>query len=106
VKESKFQARLIRELRVMFDGCVILKNDANYLQGIPDLTIFYQNRWAILECKDSEDEPFEPNQEYYIDMLNSMSFAAVIYPENKEHVLRELQRAFGLGRASRVSQRL
>jgi hypothetical protein len=101
--ESKFQTRLIRELRGMFDGCVVLKNDANYLQGFPDLTILYQNMWAVLECKDAEDASFQANQEYYIDMLNGMSFAAVIYPENKEHVLRGLQRAFGLGRTARIS---
>lgn len=104
--ESRFQARLITELRHMFDGCVILKNDPAYLQGFPDLTIFYQNMWAVLECKDDQNAPFQPNQEYYLDMLNGMSFASVIHPQNKEHVLRGLQRAFGLGRASRISQRV
>lgn len=50
-KENKFQADLIKELKQLFPGCMILKNDANYIQGIPDLTIFYNDRWAVLECK-------------------------------------------------------
>ena len=101
--ESRFQAQLITELRHMFPGCVVLKNDSSYIQGFPDLTIFYMNMWAVLECKDDESAPYQPNQEYYLEKLNSMSFASVIHPQNKEHVLRGLQRAFGLGGTARVS---
>src|ERR1700761_1119233 len=100
--ESRFQAQLITELRHMFPGCFVLKNDANYIQGFPDLTIFYMNMWAVLECKDDESAPYQPNQEYYLEKLNSMSFASVIHPQNKEHVLRGLQRAFGLGGTARI----
>lgn len=91
MRESNFQADLIKELYEMFDGCVVLKNDASYIQGIPDLTVLYNNRWAVLECKKSKREQFQPNQEYYIDILNNMSFARVIYPENKGEILNELQ---------------
>ena len=100
--ESRFQAQLITELRHMFPGCVVLKNDSSYIQGFPDLTIFYMNMWAVLECKDDESAPYQPNQEYYLEKLNSMSFASVIHPQNKEHVLRGLQRAFGLGGTARI----
>lgn len=79
----------------MFPGCVVLKNDPNYLQGIPDLVIFYYNRWAMLEVKKSFNASHQPNQDYYIDKLDGMSFARFIYPENKEEVLDELQVAFG-----------
>jgi len=48
--ESAFQANLIKELETLFVGCVILKNDANYIQGFPDLLILYKNNWAVLEC--------------------------------------------------------
>ena len=92
--ESLFQRLLIDELEEMFPGCVILKNDSSYRQGVPDLVVLYNERWAMLECKkDSTSRP-RPNQPYYVDMLNDMSFAAFIYPENKEEVLRDLQQAF------------
>ena len=92
--ESLFQRLLIDELEEMFPGCVILKNDSTYRQGVPDLVVLYNERWAMLECKkDSTSRP-RPNQPYYVDMLNDMSFAAFIYPENKEEVLRDLQQAF------------
>lgn len=98
--ESKFQGDLIKELKQLFPGCLVLKNDANYLQGIPDLVIFYRDYWAMLEVKRSYADRMnpEPNQEYYVDKLDEMSFAAFIYPENKEDVLNALQRSFGTRR--------
>jgi hypothetical protein len=92
--ESKFQSDLIKELKDMFPGCVVLKNDPNYLQGIPDLTVFYNYRWATLEVKKNANASHQPNQDYYVDMMNRMSFSSFIYPENKEEVLRELQQSF------------
>ena len=92
--ESTFQDKLRRELEARFPGSIVLKNDPNYLQGIPDLTIFYKDKWAMLEVKDSEDAPERPNQPYYISLANEMSFGRKIYPENKEEVLHDLQLAF------------
>ena len=92
--ESTFQAKLIKELEEIFEGCVILKNDANYIQGFPDLLILYNDRWAALECKKDADAPFQPNQEYYLELLDGMSYASVIWPEIKEEVLDELQQTF------------
>lgn len=91
--ERDFQAKLIKELKVMFKGCIIVKNDPNYIQGIPDLLILYNDRWAALEVKKSETAHHQPNQEYYVDLMDQMSFAAFIYPENKEEILYELQQA-------------
>jgi hypothetical protein len=76
--ESVFQTRLIKELELMFEGCVIIKNDANYIRGFPDLLILYRNMWAALECKKNADASYQPNQEYYLDLLDKMSFASVI----------------------------
>jgi hypothetical protein len=104
-RESKFQSELIKDLKDIFPGCVVLKNDANYIQGFPDLTILYKNYWAVLECKRSESESFQPNQEYYLGLLDDMSFASMICPENKEAVLYELQHAFAPRRPTRLSQR-
>lgn len=92
--ESNFQAQLIRELKKMFPGCIVVKNDSSYIQGIPDLTIFYKNKWATLECKKNAGAKKQPNQEYYVGRMNEMSFSKFICPENKEEVLYELQQSF------------
>lgn len=91
--ESEYQGKLIKKLEKLFPGCVILKNDSGYRQGIPDLSIFYGAHWAMLEVKASEKSPFRPNQERYLEKLNGMSFASVIYPSNEEVVLRALSQA-------------
>jgi hypothetical protein len=94
--ERDFQSKLIKELKVMFEGCIILKNDSSYLQGVPDLLILYKDKWAMLEVKDTWYARRRPNQDYYIDLLDSMSFAAFICPENKEDILNDLQQSFGI----------
>jgi hypothetical protein len=94
ILERDFQAKLIKELKQMFPGCFISKLDPNYIQGTPDLLILWNNKWAILECKKSSKAKAQPNQHYYVDKFNEMSFSAFIYPENKEEVLNELQRSF------------
>ena len=98
MKESGFQALVIKELKEMFPGSTIKKVDPPP-QGIPDIWIFHTSgRWACLECKKSADEPHQPNQDYYIEKYNRESFARFIFPENKEEVYNELQRALGTGR--------
>ena len=92
-RENAYQPKLIKKLREMFPGCVILKNDSGYLQGVPDLSIFYGSRWAMLEVKKDANSPYEANQEYYLDLFDRMSFAARIDPSNEEEVLRALQYA-------------
>lgn len=103
--ERDFQAHLIEQLYVMFDGCIVLKNDEQYLQGFPDLTILYQDKWAVLEVKASATSPLRPNQDYYVELLNGMSYSAFIYPENEEEILNELQQAFGARRLTRSAKR-
>lgn len=100
--ERDYQAKLIKKLKTLFPGCVIIKNDPTYMQGIPDLTIFYGDRWAMLECKASERAPHKPNQPYYVAMFNEMSFAAFIYPSNEEEILRGLSQTFSVPRDPRV----
>lgn len=91
--ERDFQRNLIKELKDIFVGCIIMKNDSSYIQGIPDLLILYKDRWAALEVKKSATASHRPNQEYYVDKMDEMSYASFIYPENKEAVLDELQQA-------------
>ena len=94
MKESVFQAKLIKELKKKFKGCIILKTDPTYIQGIPDLLILYKKRWAALEVKKSAKAKRRPNQKYYVDLMKKMSYASFIYPENKLEVLHELERSF------------
>lgn len=95
MKENKFQAELIQDLKNEFPGCIVLKNDANYLQGFPDLLLLYQSKWAALECKREANASHRPNQDYYIQKLGKMSYAKFIHPENKKEVLDELHQTFG-----------
>ncbi len=89
--ESEFQSKLIKRLKEIFRKCIILKNDPNYIQGIPDLLIIYYKSWAMLECKAHKDAPHRPNQDYYVELANSLSFGRFIYPENMEDVIEEMR---------------
>lgn len=91
--ERKYQAGLIKRLKAHFPGLVIMKNDPTYIQGIPDLTLLRGSKWAMLETKRSEKAPHRPNQDYYICLFNTMSYAAFIYPENEEEIIRDLEHA-------------
>ena len=93
-RESAFQSSLIREIKARYPGSIVLKTDANYIQGFPDLLILYKNKWALLECKKDAKVGHQPNQDYYVSKMNDLSFARFIYPENKEEVLCALQAAF------------
>ena len=90
MSENRFKTNLTKELRRLFPGCIILHMDPTEIQGIPDLLILYKNKWAALEGKDYANAPVRPNQPYYVRLMNEMSFAAFIYPENKDNVLDEL----------------
>lgn len=93
-QERDFQAELIKDIKAMFPGCFVLKNDPTRTQGIPDLTILYKDKWATLECKREKKASRRPNQEYYVKTMNEMSFSRTVYPENREEVLNDLQRSF------------
>lgn len=93
-RESEFQKNLKKELKNKFPGCIVTKLDPSDIQGIPDLLILYKNKWATLENKKSEKAPHRPNQDYYVEKMDEMSFSRFIYPENKEMVMSELEEMF------------
>lgn len=93
LKERDFQKALIRELEERFPDCIATKVES-YIQGFPDVLVLYKDKWALLECKRSASEARQPNQEYYVEKADNMSFSRFIFPENKEEVLNDLQRAF------------
>ena len=92
MKESKFQSNLKKELKNIFPGCIVTKLDSGDIQGIPDLLILYKNKWATLENKRTAKAHRQPNQEYYVNKMNDMSFSKFICPENKEEVLTDLKK--------------
>lgn len=100
--ENKFKQKLVSELKTLFPGCIVTHLDPNEKQGHPDLLILYKHMWAVLEGKKAADSPHRPNQDYYIALMDKMSFGRFIYPENKEEVLNDLQQAFRTGRKTRI----
>lgn len=93
-KENSFQSKLKKELKQRYPGCIVTKLDSSDIQGIPDLLVLYKNKWATLENKRSKNAKKRPNQEYYVQVMDDMSFSRFIYPENKEQVLSELDNLF------------
>jgi hypothetical protein len=100
--ERDYQRRLIQTLKEIFPGCIVLKQDSGYRQGIPDLLVLWHDKWAALEVKGSSIAQEQANQRYYVELMDNMSFAAFIYPENEEEVLDALQHAFQPRRATRI----
>lgn len=101
MKESEFQKDLIKEIKTRLPGCMVLKNDPTYIQGVPDLLILSGGRWGALEVKKNKKASHQPNQDVYVEKMNNMSFASFIYPENKEDVLDEMERTFKSKRSTR-----
>lgn len=102
--ERDYQQKLIKKIENLLPGAIILKNDSEYQPGIPDLTVFFNDRWAWLEVKKSEESDTQPNQDYFIDLGEAMSFGAFVYPENEEDVLNDLQQTFLSRRKTRLSK--
>lgn len=100
--ERDIQPRIIRKIKQRLPGVYIFKGDTRYQQGTPDLVILYKDRWAMLEVKKSSTAPRQPNQDYYVDQLNKMSYAAFIHPDNEEDILDGLQQALQADRCPRV----
>lgn len=92
--EGRFKEGLTQELEQIFPGCIIIKNDEQLLQGIPDILLLWEDRWAMLEVKKSATAAKQPNQEYWIKIFDQMSFGAFVFPENKDEVLHALQQSF------------
>lgn len=94
--EGEFKTKLRAELKLLFPGCVIIKNDAGSVQGIPDMTIFYHGKYAWLETKRHSSASKRPNQQYYVDWsVANGAYASFCQPENKTEVLEELVKYFG-----------
>lgn len=100
---SGYKAKLVKELQRRFPDCYIISGNPNEQQGTPDLLILYKDTWAVLEVKAAKNSTKRPNQDYWVDVFNTMSFGAFIYPENEEDILYELELTFEPRRAARLS---
>ena len=103
--ENKFKTNLIKEIKERLPGCIVLHLDPNEKQGIPDLLVLYNDKWAALEGKKSANATHRPNQDYYVDLMNEMSFAAFVCPENRKEILDELQFALKSNRRACIPRR-
>lgn len=92
--EAGYQKGLKQRIKERFPGSIVLKTDPQQLQGIPDLIIFYKDKWAALEVKVNGNASHRPNQDYRVQQMDEMSFAAFIFPENEKEVLDAMARLF------------
>lgn len=92
--ENKFKTRLIKDLKERFPEAIVVHLDPNEIQGIPDILVLFKDRWAALEGKKDAGASHRPNQDYYVSLMDRMSFARFIFPENKQEVLNEMERTF------------
>lgn len=90
-KENRFQREVIQELKSRFPGCVVMKNATGFHDGFPDIVMYLGRVWAMLECKREKAAKKRPNQLYWVDRMDGMSFARFIYPENRAKVMAELE---------------
>lgn len=102
--ENKFKTKLIKKIKESLPGAMVFHLDPTEIQGVPDLLVLYNDRWAALEGKKTATASHQPNQDYYVETMNKMSYAAFIYPENEKEVLHELQQSLKSPRTSRVSR--
>jgi len=45
----------------------------------------------MIEIKKHNKSIFQPNQEYYLDLFNKMSFARMISQDNYEEVIKDVE---------------
>jgi len=100
--EAKYQNDILipRLYRILPDP-IIRKFDIQ--QGFPDLLILCEKWWGVLEVKPFAGADEQPNQDYWVQHFNHMSFGSFIWPAIEEEVLSALQRSFKSSRSSRIS---
>lgn len=93
VLERDFQHKLVKRLRTEIPGSIVMKADANQVQGIPDLLILAHGRFASLEVKRSASASHRPNQDYFVQKINDDGgFASFVDPSNEDDVVDRVKR--------------
>lgn len=91
--ESTFKTELIKEIENRMPGAFVFHLDPRERRGIPDLLVLYNSKWAALEGKQHENSQLRPLQDYYVKVMDEMSFARFINQDNKEEVLNDMVRS-------------
>lgn len=101
--EGPYKTHLTKRIMDRFpDRCIVVRLDSALRQGVPDMAVLFEGgMWALLEAKTSASARRQPNQDYYVQKLDAMCYAAFIYPENEEAVLDELQQEYESRRTTR-----
>jgi hypothetical protein len=98
-RESKFQRKLKKKLDSIPDSYFFVK-EAKAIRGIPDIIGVMRGRFIALEVKKNEAEAKQSGgrialQKYVLTMINKAGgYGAVIYPENEQEILSELEKIF------------
>lgn len=89
--ENKVQTDLIKFLRKR--GCYVIKTKPGpgTPVGCPDVLALYEGFWAAFEIKGSKGARFQPLQKDTLARLNGWSYAVVVYPENYQEIIAELE---------------
>lgn len=93
--ESKFQKEFTDALEEKFPGCLIIKGNSSYRQGLPDWLMLHQDNWAAFEIKRNKNAKRSDSQSYYVNKMNDMSYASFVDPENYREVISEVQQTLG-----------
>lgn len=90
--ESKVQKRLIQYLKGK--GCYVIKTKPG--PGTPvgclDVFAFYEGWYGVFECKASANAPFRTLQPETLAKFQKWTTAWVVYPENYDEVIADLER--------------
>lgn len=80
---------------IFYGDMVHLVEPKTYQRSEPDLYILGHGRkWAAIEFKTAVDADRQPQQDRRMAILNHMSFARFVYPDNAVEVLDELEKLF------------
>lgn len=88
--EKKAQDKLVKYLKSKKCYVLRLRSGPNYPAGCPDIIALYEGFWAAFEVKASPTAKFQPLQKETIEKFEQWSFARVVYPENVDEVIGEL----------------
>lgn len=88
--ERNFQQKLIKELKNL--GFTVWKNQQNATTETarPDLLVLKGVFWGCLEVKKERLAKHRPLQDVKVLKYNQMSYAAFVYPENKDQIINQL----------------
>jgi hypothetical protein len=94
MRESEFQTKVNRGLRAQYPDAHILKTDgpASGVQGFPDWAIVLPNATTVFyDAKVSANAKRQPNQDWYMDDLNSKGYLAMfVCPDNVDEFYKKV----------------